>query len=286
MRPLSFGRDRPTVAELRGAFHPPPIPPGYRGPPQVIVPPTEIIEPTAGWWRNAGAFGQRYQGPPTAFEGEIIPLTEQLNLPGPPAPWWFQFFRYDRNVAFEGGSPGNWELRALLTYGVGGAQNVIETDIMQGMQFALVCNSVSVALKTYAPIGGAAYGVTPGAEFTAGCMFGKGGAGAGALPVTWTTPQFEVINPDDLLLTFPIPDFARSIALHTTQTVQASLDAVVLTFSGPGGAIKEVVAGRLYEQLSQEKGIAIPGGTNQVQLFAPVATNVGAVFSLQFFLAL
>lgn len=276
--------NRLGVAELEGG-----MPPGFYVPPDAppLRPgsPVQIIEPTDGWWRNAGAFGQRFQGRPPVLEGDLIALTEQLNLPGPPAPWWFNFYRFDRSLQDEIVTPGNWELRARLIYGVGGQQNVIETDLLQGLQFALVCNSVTVQLKTYRPLTNAPYGVAVDANVVAGVMFGKGGGANGTLPVTWTTP-FTEVDAVDLLLRFPVPDFARSVVIHTDQTVQAGLDDVAITFRGPNGPIKEIVLGDHYDILTQEKGVPIPGSCNQVELSALVATNPGSVFALQFFLAL
>jgi hypothetical protein len=295
-RRLNFGGDpfgeRPNVprvnrlgvVELEGGMLPGFVPPDYVPPPPPQAP-VQIIEPTSGWWRNAGKFGQRFQGRPPDIEGELIALTEQLELPGPPAPWWFNFFRYDRSLQDEIVTNGNWELRARLIYGVGGAQNVIETDLLQGMQFPVVCNSVTVQLRTYAPSANAPYSVTADAEVVAGVMFGKG-AGNGALPVTWTTPFSEVQPAVNLELRFPIPDFARSLVVHTDQTVQAGLDATVIRFRNSNGVIKEMILGDAYAVLSQEKGIAIPGNANQVELTAATATNVSRVFGIQFFLGL
>lgn len=278
--------NRLGIVELEGAYPPGIVPPDYVSPPPP-APPMHVIEPTQGWWRNAGAFGQRFQGRPPELEGELIALTEQLNLPGPPAPWWFNFFRFDRSLLpGEIPSLGNWELRARVIYGVGGVQNIIETDLLQGLQFAIVCNSVTVQLRTYRPLSNAVYSVAADAEVVAGCMFGKGGAGNGCLPATFTTAFTEVQPAVDLELSAVVPDFARSLVVHTTQTNPAGLANVSIDFINSQGTFKTVNLDDVYSVATQEKGIAIPGGTNQITLTALAATNVSELFGLQFFLAL
>lgn len=279
--------NRLGVVELEGAYPAGFVPPDFKGPPPRVDHPTQIIEPTQGWWRQDGAFGQRFQGVPPSDEGALIALTEQLNLPGPPAPWWFNFYRFDRRL-LNGETPtlGNWELRGRLLYGVGGSQNAIEVDLASGVQFGLVCNAVTVQLKTYRPLSNAAYSVAADAEVIAGVMFGKGGGANGALPAAFTTAFTEVQPAVDLVLSVPIPDFARSMVMHTTQTVAAGLQDVAIDFLNAQGVCKTIDGFDAYDILTQEKGVAIPGSANQVELRALAATNVSQLFALQFFLAL
>ena len=284
VRRLSFGGD-PTVAVLDGGYAPPPIPPDFRPPPtnlQRVL----IEEPTEGWWNQEGAFGYKHSGlvPPT--EGEIIALTEQLHLPGPPAPWWIQWFRYNRGLATEASANGNFELRGRITYGVGGAQNIIEVDLIQGIQFPLVCNSIKVDLVTYNPLGtGPSADPYEAGECVAGAVFGKG-AGGGALPPSWSTPS-EVAIGAGVVLETPIPDFARSLCLHTTVSdpAAAALLTATIGFICSGVPIKVVAVSQLYAELTSERGIAIPAGTNQISLTVPAAA-AGERFAFQFFLAL
>lgn len=275
---------RPGIYELEGGVPlGPAIPPGYVGPPPETQQ-FQVIEPTKGWWRNAGAFGQRFQGRPSDREGELIPLFEQLNLPGPPKPWWLHWYRFDRTLVDELTSIGNWEFRARIIYGVGGVQNIIETDVMQGLQYPIVCNSISVQLKTYAQTATSPFSVAANAKVTAGCMLGSG-AGSANVPPTYTTPFYST-DGSAFTQTFAIPDFARSVCMHTDATVDAELQDMGLIFTSGNGTIKEVVLFDLYAALSQEKGIAIPGGANQITVFAGTDVDPGRLVGLQFFLAL
>lgn len=263
------------VVELAGGMPLPPVEGNYPGRRPLV----EVIEPVDGWWRQQGAFGLGFNGA-VPDEGEVIALTEQLKLPGPPRQWWVHWFRYNRKVAGELSS-FNWELRGRITYGVGGVQNVVETDLMQGIQLAVVASSIKVDLVTYNPVPDQPYEPT---AVILGAMIGDG-AGAGALPATWTTPSM-LVEAVDLIVDLPVPDFARSLCLHSTESNPANLLDVTLGFVTPNVAQKVVSFGRLYDALTREKGIAIPAGTNQIRLTAPVATQAGERFSLQFFLAL
>ena len=276
---------RPGVVELEGGYERAPIPPAYVPPPPSNVQRVLIEEPTEGWWRGAGAFGYRFQGLVPDIEGGVIALCEQLTLPGPPAPWWVQWFRFDRTVNNAEGSP-NFELRGRITYGVGGAQNIIEVDVIQGIQLPIVCNSIKVDLVTYNPLpDDDAY--HPG-QIVVGAMFGKG-AGGGALPATWTTPSKIGLAAPGVLFDIPLPDFARAIGVHCSEgdiTTPLYTDAF-LNFNAQGGAgvtIQRVSLATAYAELIREGGISIPAGTNQVQLEVPVSSTTR--YTLQFFLAL
>lgn len=287
----------PRVVRLDGGYEPVPVPPGgLQLPHQQTQRPIEVVEPTEGWWKKAGAFGQRFQGLPPARFGEEIALTEQLNLPGPPAPWWLSFFRFNRNQANEGTDAGNWEFRARVLYGVGGVLNQIDVDLIQGIQFPLVCNSLTVQLVTYTPTlfgsGSEAEQYDPGElAVTAGVVFGKG-AGSGSLPPTYTTPWYQkgaAALPTDVL-TVQVPDFARSVAVHTSTVTDSALQAFQLRFTDLGGqTLQELSLGytEAYSLVTGEKGVPIPAGTNSVVLIMTSASIPGGTrVALQFFLAL
>lgn len=282
----------PGVAELNGfAVRPPAIPPDYVAPPR-RGDPTQIIEPSEGWWTQAGAFGYRYQGLVPELADTVIPLTEQLRLPGPPRLWWIHWFRYSRSISTEASpDPGQWDIRGRVTYGVGGAQNIVEVDVASGIQMAVVCNSLKVDLLTYAPIVGVTSGnnetpiYSPGnVGLVAGAMFGDGSAG-GALPASYSTPSYEVTDLGNLAMTVPVPDFARTLVLHTTVPNPATLANSTLAFSGPNTS-KVVNLQTVYSQLITEKGIAIPASANQVTITTAAPCPPGEHFTLQFMLAL
>jgi hypothetical protein len=290
-RPLRFGtKDHPGVVELQGAFRPPPVPPDFQPPPPPGSLQRVLVEqPTDGWWRQAGAFGFRYQGavPPNA--GDVIPLTEQLNLPGPPRIWTVHWFRYSRDIATEA-SPdyGTWDLRGRITYGVGGASNVIECDVMTGMQLALVCNSIKVDMVAYNPFEPfAPNAYDPGdMGVVAGAMFGDYSSG-GALAPTWSTPIYRCGGDGSLNVDIVVPDFARSLVLHTNVFRAADLVNTMLFFNTPGISQKAINALDAFSVLNQEGGIALPAQCNQIRLAVTAnAATIASYFSLQFFLAL
>jgi hypothetical protein len=288
---LSFGGDDapPAVAVLEGGYMPPfpaEMDPAPRGLPRVLV-----EQPTSGWWTQAGRFGFKFQDTVPA-EGEIIGLTESISLPGPPAPLWLNWFRYNRGTPGEFDTAQNFELRGRVIYGVGGAQNAIDVDLISGIQFPIVCNSVTVQFVTYNPYApgvGAVY--TPG-EVACGVMFGQG-AGGGALPPTWSSPIFEVDPGTGQFADnqYVIPDFARSVAVHTSTVDPAVLAKLALVFLDyGGGAITTVSMDPAlggYALLSAEKGVPIPTGANSaILLGAPVPLPNGTRAQLKFFLAL
>lgn len=301
-RHVSFGSDdpRPVVAVLDGAYEPAPIPPDYRPPPGVNDPQgmarVMMEEPTDGYWTRAGMFGFRreFQGPVPA-EDEVIALTENLHLPGPPRIWNVQWFRYSRALATEGSANyGNWDVRGRVTYGVGGAQNVIECDVMSGQQMAVVANSIKCELVMINPTAGLNIGDPPWRAydpgelgFVAGAMFGLDGAAGQGLPVTYSTPVYEMSALGAGEVDIIVPDFARSVVLHASVPNPANLALTNLYFLTPGFVEKTVNAQSAYAQLIQEKGITLPGHTNQIRLsVGAAAATANAHFSLQFFMAL
>lgn len=287
-RGVTFGSDDgpAQIVRLDGGYVAPPIPPDYQGPPRGLSK-VQVVEPTEGYWNQDGVFGFRYQGQVPPLAGSVIPLTENLRLPGPPRLWWINWFRYSRNISDEGSLPyGTWDLRGRVTYGVGGATNVVECDVAAGIQMAMVASTIRVDLIAYAPeldgLDELVY--DPGqVGVVAGAMFGDGAAG-GSLPVTWSSLLYTV-PAAGLVAVVPVPNFARSVCLHTTETDPTNLAGVLISFTSPGSPIKVIDAGELYRELSLEKGIAVPAGTNQVTLTAPAGT-AGERFQLQFFLAL
>ena len=295
-----FGGDLPS--EL--------VPPGTDAPPRIVrleggfverfpdiaaAPPSgvqriEVIEPSNGWWTQEGAFGFRYQGQIPPLAGTVIPLTEQLRLPGPPREWWIHWFRYSRGLETEASpSYGQWDLRGRVTYGVGGVQNIVEVDVMSGIQLPIIANSIKVDLVTYAPqrLADGTEPYDPGEiGVIAGAMFGDG-AGGGALPATWSSQIFTCDGAGVMAQDVVVPDFARSLVLHTNISDPAALAGVDLFFNTPGFAEKVINVEECYHELVREKGIALPAHTNQIRINSAAAGPLaGAYFSLQFFLAL
>lgn len=279
------------VFELEGGVPlGPAVPPGYEGPPPE-VPVVQTIEPTKGWWRKAGAFGQRQTFFPPADPDTVIALTEQLNLPGPPAPWWMNWFRFNRNQGKESENVGNYDLKGRIIYGVGGAQNTIDFDLIQGVQFPIVANSLTVQLVSvnpYADIDLHPY--DPGEKkITAGCMFGKGGGGAGRLGPTWSAPIIESADNNGFQQLTIVPDFARSLVVHTSTISATELAKIDVNFVDLGGAViarLNMAPASSYNVLTQEPGVPIPFGCNGVFFTADATTANGILAQIQFLLAL
>jgi hypothetical protein len=290
-RRLSFGGDDtpPEVSRLDGGYVPA-FPVDMDRAPAAGAPRVLIEEPVAGWWTQAGRFGFKFQDLVPA-EGEIIGLTESIALPGPPKPLWLNWFRYNRGLSTEFDPSQNFELRGRVIYGVGGAQNTIEVDLISGVQFPVVCNSVTVQFVTYnpyAPNVGAAYAA---GEVACGVMFGQG-SGGGALPPTWSSPIFESDGSGQFIDNqYVIPDFARSMAVHVSTITPAELAKISVAFLDAGGALISSVsmdpALGGYALLSQEKGVPIPTGSNSALLLgAPATLPPGTRAQMKFFLAL
>lgn len=279
MPALAFGSDDgpPQVVRLDGGYVPPfpadlvPAPPASK--------PINVVEPVEGYWTLAGRFGQRFQGEIPDIAGGIIPLLQNQRLPGPPAPWWVSFYRFDRGVLDEsGGAPTNSEIRGLITYGAGGVQNALLVDVISGIQLPVVCNTIQIDLVTYAPEADVPY--SP-ASLIAGVMVGKG-AGSGALPPTFTTQVFQssLVGPFTYSQIFPVPDFARSVGLFCDDAAAA----FTLTFRARSLNVIKRVTLATCPALLEEKGVPIPAGTNQIELDGAGAGATRA--GLQFFLAL
>lgn len=286
-QPSPFGGDvgvepPPRVVRLDGGIVEP-FPQNAAGGPPPGASRVEVIEPTDGWWNRDGAFGYRFTGDPT-LENEIVALTENLHMPGPPSPVWVQFFRFPRDISAAGVTNTNFEFRGRVTYGVGGVQNIVEVDVIQGIQLPVVASSIKVDLLTYRPRIDDVYSSQP---VVAGAMFGKG-AGSGALPPTWTSPFYtnEPLPGPGLVQTFGLPAFARSVGLYTTVTDPTLLAGSFLGFNAGGVVSKSLDLEVAYELLQKEKGIPIPAGTNNVFLNISNAIPDPYYFGLQFFLAL
>lgn len=286
-QPSPFGGDvgvetPPRVVRLEGGIVEP-FPKHLASGPPPGASRIEVIEPTDGWWNRDGAFGYRFTGDPT-LEDEIIALTENLHMPGPPAPVWIQFFRFPRDISAAGVANTNFELRGRVTYGVGGVQNIVEVDVIQGVQLPVVASSIKVDLLTYRPRNNDVYSSQP---VVAGAMFGKGAA-SGALPPTWTTPFYpnDPFPGPGLVQTFAVPAFARSVGLYTTVSDPTLLAGSFLNFNGGGVIYKTLDLEVAYDLLQSEKGIPIPAGTNNLALLIDSGVAGGNYFGLQFFLAL
>lgn len=233
------------------------------------------VEPLIGHWTNSAKFGQRFQGPMPATEGASVNLIANDNLPGPPAPWTINLFRSNRNVLNESSPFENAEFRARITYGAGGASNTFDCDLISGVQFELVCNTIRIDLVSYAPNSLNPY--TPGVGgMICGALIGKGSAASQGLPPTYTT-QFSDASP----MIEIIPDFARRVVVVSSEDDPAAFGATdVLQLEGGGAALSVFNLNQYYDQLRQ--GVWIPAGASNAVLDISIAHRS----ALQFLLAL
>jgi hypothetical protein len=279
--PLPPGFGRPTIWELEGGYPPPPIPPGFVPSPSVapdhIV---QIMRATRGPWTEAGRYGQLFNNVLPA-EDEIIGLLQTGLLPGEPGPVTVNFFRSNRGVQSEADPTRNAEIRGVVTYGCGGITNQFEVDMISGVQLTVVANHLTLDLHTYNPAPDSPYAPY---QLIAAAVLGHGNASA-ALPPTFTTP-FIASDGGSLGFTVDVPDFARSVCFHTNETDPTELAKLELEFVTPAVSIKVVNVAALYGELTREKGIAIPAGTNQITVTSTAVLTNPIRAGLQFFLAL
>ena len=271
----------PHVREFEGGIQGRPIPPGFVPPP--VVPAaalTQSMEPVEGPWLHEQYWGQQFQGL-LPDEGEEIALIQTPALSGPPQVYGINFFRSNRGVITEADPTRNADLRCLVEYGCGGIFNSTEIDLISGVQFSVVANKLTLSLRTYNPAPDSLYAPY---ELIAAVVIGKGNAQS-PLPPTFTTP-FIQSDAGALGFTVDVPDFARSLCFHTTESDPVELAKLELDFVSPAVGLKVINVAALYGELTREKGIAIPAGTNQITVrnTGVLANSIRA--ALQFFLAL
>lgn len=214
-----------------------------------------VLEPQAGSWWNQNTFGDKYDGPFPVSEGIIIGvLPKNDRLYGPPAVHSVQLARGDNAPA------QNADVRALISYGTGGAKNSFLCDWLHGAQFALVCNQISVSAVTYAPDGQDDYDPQNASLFLA-AMVAKGDVSKG-FPLTFTEASEGLIHGTPL--TFPVRDFAREVIVHVLNNNNPQTPTKVdVEFETDSAAVLVV-----YDAQVCAGGvpIPIPGGTTNVRL--------------------
>lgn len=270
---------RPRVVELQGAYKPPPVPPGYfeggarmpsgRAPQRI-----EVVEPfgyiqsqgtNASWGRNAeNAF-------PATVNDRIV-IVEQTQFPGPPRPITVHLHKSDVTPV----TAGNAMLRAIVTYGTGGATNVAELDWIQGGQFTIVANSIRIEARAVNPFPDLPYTPDNG-RVILGASFGIEPADP-ALPPTLTAPYQPLIAPAQIQ--FAIPDFARrAFPLFIDEGGGAApFDVWRVRFGISGGT--NVVDYPCNADIVQN-GLVIPGFARTFSIFsATQSQSCGAMFQL------
>lgn len=229
------------------------------------------LEPTKGPWTNQNTFGdQRFQ-PLPATEGQVIQvLPKNTNLYGPPAVHSVQLGRSD-DVPTQ-----NADVYARVTVGCGGIENNFECDWLHGVQFSVVCNSISVTAVTYAPNGDAPY-ATSDASVALKAMVAKGSVQQWC-PATYTLPTKALFANQF----HPVPDFAREFCLQVSANndPQVPQDSLV-HFRNDGGTDLAVYNSQVF---AGGRTVPIPGGCNTV--FIDFLGPGNPLVTPQFFLGL
>jgi hypothetical protein len=176
----------------------------------------------------------------------------------------------------------NADVYARITLGCGGIENQFDVDWLHGVQFAAVCNSLSVQAVTYAPDGTGAYHAT-GAAVALKVMVAKGGTNASRCPATYTEALHnlkDVLQAPLNAVTYFVPDFARELTVHVLgNNNPATPTAVTLSFLNQGGS---VIAQYNAQVCAGGRSIPIPGGANSV--FIENASADDETVSAQWFL--
>jgi hypothetical protein len=247
----------PRVVELRGAQPAPPIPPGFVQPPQVQR--LDILEAYTNEVRE-GKFGR--QSERAAFpstEGEQIAIFSNDHLPGRPRPLGVHLYRTD---AFTG-LPFNADVRARITYGCGGVQNVFDVDWLAGGQFSLTASGIRIEAITYRPDASSPYVSQPGDIIVLGALIGTVPA-AQSRPITFTTPVQAM--PAASSIVFPISDFARRvIPVIVDPAAGTPPNPANLTLRFNAGALTTIKALAMTAEILAN-GVTIPGGANAVAI--------------------
>lgn len=263
----------PQVVELQGGFRPAPIPPGYEQPPSRGLPQVEIVEPLnyLSAQGTSGAWGNNFTGEFPA-EGASVLVASMDRFPGPPRPITVHLLRNDVDAP----SAGNAMLRAVLTYGTGGAQNVAELDWCQGGQFTIVANAIRVEARAVRPFPDLPY-APDNTRIVLGASFGLEPASP-ARPPTFTAPYQPLFSPGSVR--FPIPDFARrAYPLFASDGGGAApFDVWQARFLlGDFTALVDVQCNTDIVQ----NGLIVPGFARYFSIFSATQTeSVGAMFEL------
>lgn len=186
-----------------------------------------MVEPQSGHWSNNPAWGRNIVTRMPAVAGVAFSVGESppSSFPGPPSMHTVQLFRGDTRTLT------NAEVKARVSYGVGGTNNEFFVDWATGAQFSLVASFVRIDAVTYNPnpIGGAVYNGN-NAELVLGATFGRGSLGHGP-PLTLTEPLARIAPGN--VLDLPVPDFARAVIVRLENGNNSAADPGPLTNWNP-----------------------------------------------------
>jgi|SRR5882724_685075 len=237
-----------------------------------VVRATPVLEPTTGAWVNDNTWGDQFRGVMPQSEGKQIQILKNSRFYGPPKVHSINLFRSDVRL------PENADVHAHITYGGGGVSNEFFCDWNQGIQLALVCNTLTIAAVTYAPSSNANYNAADGQIFL-GAMIAQGSAGVRGQALTLTEPVATIAAGANQL--FNVPDFAVAVRVRLFQSDDPStptgvnIDQIVGSLLATTNDAQVCAAGR---------DLPLVGAVDQIQLFN--TTGAGVTLVVQWVLGL
>jgi hypothetical protein len=235
------------------------------------------LEPTTGPWVNQNAFGDQRFAPLPVTAGQVISiLPKNTQLYGPPTVHSVCLGRSDDVEA------QNADVYARITFGCGGVENSFDCDWLHGVQFSLVCNSISVQAVTYAPTS-SAYAAS-NAHVALKASVSKGSVSQGRCPATFThnTLRLAETGLPGAAVEYSIPDYARELTVHMIgNNNPATANGVTISFQNEGGTQLAQYGGQVF---AGGRSVPIPGGCNNIRIENTTANQVQT--TAQFFLGL
>lgn len=145
------------------------------------------------------------------------------------------------------------DLKCVITYGVGGNNNEVIIDLVQGTQFTVAASHLQIEALYTLLSGG------PAPPVRAGACLGYG-VRAGGIAPTFTGRFIIGTAPSPTNIAFFMPDFAREVTVYTTVA-----QAISISFLSYSGATLATVV----QAANVVQTLKIPNGTAAVSLSNP-----------------
>lgn len=231
------------------------------------TPVVAVIEPDDGPWINNVNWGNQFKGQMPATAGEVRTVLKTGPLPGPPRLHTVQLFRDDTRSA------QNADVRAKISYGVGGVNNSFLCDWVAGAQFGLVASDLQVDAVSMQPSLITPYDPST-AEIILSATVGSGGVGHGP-PIVLSEASQNLAAAASV--DFDVPDFARAFTVRGIDTALGA--GVDRTNSNPafltnvsasaftvGAQILYFVDLQIFAGAAGAHGVPIPAGTSKIRI--------------------
>ena len=234
-------------------------PPGPAG----IMPVAPIV-PRTGWWSDYPHFGEEQAFAPDARNRQLILKADEL---GPPEVYTLTLGIFYTEQDWAGSEGGRaFEVEAEISFGAGGATQVVRIDWVQGAQISLPMNAVSV-VATYNI--DAFAGPQPPSDLRLSVMLGKGPALGKS---QWTDPTAIELVAAGQTPPARIPAFASRIHVLAANPAGSDLNFTAGNFliflGGPLTGDRQIASVRLDQYLNAVgEGIVIPGQGKYATIF-------------------